>query len=235
MKQIQNRFLSAIVIGIIAVMYSILVFVLKDMDNAGGNFWGGYIFTMLAFAITAGVLCFLKLSHSRTIATQLPLFTAAVIYLVITLLVNIIFICLDKDTKTGAMVVINVLLLLAFVGYFIIMYMMTRGVAQASKNVTEVKQTANMMEISVSSLIMLAKDADVKKALEKFKDRVIYGERLPVNARPEMQSAHQAVNTQIEVIRTLLSTGADNTTVLSAVEQAINLILIRDEIISKLR
>lgn len=235
MKKVQNRFLSAIIIGIVAVMYSILVFVIKDMDRAGKNFWGGYIFTMVAFAITAGVLCFTKISHSKTIATQLPLMTAAGAYLIITLLVNIIFLCLDKDSNATAMIVINVLLLLAFIIYFIVMYMFSRGASEASQRVTEVKQTANMMEISVASLIMLAKDESVKKALEQLKERVKYGERIHPGARPEVQSAHQQVNTQIEVVRTLLMSGADSSTVLSAVEQCKSLLLIRDEMISKLR
>ena len=234
--KLKNKYLTAIVIGIIAVMYSVLVFVIKDPNRMGKNFWGGYIFTMLAFAIRAIYLCcFGSLTQSKTIVTRLPLITGVFAYLGITLVINIIFLCLDKDSNATAMVIINIFILLIFTIYTIVMYMYTRGMSQASQNVTTVRQTANLMEISVSSLMILAKDETVKAALVKLKERVEYGERIPPNARPEVQSAHQQVNTQIEVIRTLLSSGADTETVLSAIEQCKGLLLIRDEMITALR
>lgn len=231
MGKIKNRFLAAIVIGIVAVMYSILVFVIKDMDNAGGNFWGGYLFTMLAFGITAAVMCSFKITQTKTAPVQMPLILGTFAYLGIVLVVNLIFICLDKDTKATAMIIINVLLLLAYIIFFVVVYMFTRHMDQTSKKIVDIRETANEMEINVSSLVYMAKDESVKQALTELKNKVHYGERISPSSRPSVQSAHQAVVTQIEVIRTLLASGADEQTLLSSIQQARNLLSTRDEMI----
>ena len=231
MKKIENRFLSAIIVGIVAVVYSILVFVIKDMENAGGNFWGGYLFTMLAFAVTAALFCITKLSQSKTIATQSPLIFGTLIYLGATLVINIIFICLNKDTKTTAMVIINVLILLAYIAYAIIMYMGMRHMGQASEKIVEKRQHIADLEVKVVSLVYAAKDEGVKRALTKLKDDVKYSGRSGSDASEPVLEAEENFTNQLAVIKSLLSEGAEAADVLDAIQEASNLLKLRNEIL----
>ncbi len=231
MKGIKNKYLTAIIVGIFAVIYNILVFVIKDMDNAGGNFWGGYVFTMLAFVVVAGLSCLTSLSKSRSLANYSPVYFGAIAYFVISLIVNIIFICLDKDTNTTAMIVINVILVLLFGAYAILMYMSIRHMGQTSQKIAEKRQQANVMEISLGSLIDMAKDAQVKQSLVELQERVRYGGRVGSDAPAEVLSAQDSLKNQIEVIKILLSSGADSEALLTAIEQAKNLLRTRDELL----
>ena len=233
MSKIANRFMSAIAVGIVAVIYSILVFVLKDMEQAGANFWGGYAFTMVAFAILATLMCLTKISTTKTIATQAPLYFGTLIYVGLTFIINIIFICLNKDTNATAMVVINVIILLVYAIYMIVMYMGMRHMDVTSKKIVEKREHTAELEVKVGMLVYSAKDEAVKRALTALKEDVKYGGRMGSDANPQALSAEESFINQLDVVKALLSSGADTESVLSAVEEASNLFKMRNEILIK--
>jgi len=206
MKKISNRVLSMIVVGLIAVIFNVLVFVIKDMDNAGGNFWGGYAFTMVAFAVIAGLMFFTKLNKNAIANVFAPIYIISFVYLAITLVLNCIFICLDKDTNPTAMIVINVILLLVYIIIAIVIFMGMRHITNDSKKVYENVKNLKTVAIKVSSLTYLAKDADIKSKIMALKEAVDYSDPMGVEETKGVETEFEG---QIDVIKMLLTSNAD--------------------------
>ncbi len=231
MKQVKNRFLSLIAWGVFCALWNALVLILTDFDSIKVSYWYAFTFIDVAFVLVGALICLTKLGKNTMIGVYVPMYLASFVYFGVTLVANFFFLCFSSE-KTKANLIINMIIIALYVIVMIFCYMGLRHINNDDKVVEQKVKSLKLLLVKVSSLIYKATDADVKKKLEKLKDLIDYSDPMGV---AETKDAEEEIEQQIEVIGGLLRDGVDATAVLSAVEDCINKVEIRNQLLKAVK
>lgn len=229
MAKVKNRFLVVTVLAIFFVIWNILVFVCADLDSVGKVFWGAYAFTVFAFLLTGAAICVMKFKSNVNFSTLFPLYLVTSVYFAIAFLVNLIIMLAFGDVnKLTATVVINVIVLLIAVAAFIMFFMGSNHVAEVRKEVYTKVGNLRMLGATVGSLQYSVKDEEVRKKIRALQESIRYSSPSGNQATAQIE---QDVESQVEIIKSLVASGAPSADIIDAVEQAIGLVKSRNALL----
>ena len=184
---------------------------------AGPNYWIGFLFGLMGFAVAGISICILEKSNRSTTETRyVPVYYTAVFVVLMTLL-NLCFAYMPLFSLRSVFIIANLLILLI---YGVLFYGAVRHFSRAAK-LTEyapqkMKNTADISR-QLSVLLSLAKDADIKAELLKLKENVTYSN----NVSQQFSVNDEEVFLQkLYKIQEDLAVGTDTNTILDKIKDA---------------
>lgn len=228
---------SKLVVGIGFLIYNVVFWVILALavgvDKANATVWISYGFFTLAFGVLLG-LTFIRPKNlmSGQVLTSVAAYTYG--YIVLSFILNLIFMLVNTNDKGGVAtdIVLNVIFLLVYIALFIIAYRRFARV-QANDMARETRMEEHRMtNIHVTTVLNMASDAEVKEALSKLRMRV---NNSSSHGNDRTKEYEQQFDDQLDVIKDLISAGADKEEVLKNIEQANAILTTRNQVLASTR
>ena len=216
-----------ILVMILFALFNVIFWVCVNPKEAHATVWVGYAFLTLAIIILGAMTFLFKLKSDTTLTTLAAVLYLAVAYFIVAFLLNLILMLVNGEKATAG-IVLNVILLLIFAAAFVILYKSFSRVqdntAAREKRMRELRLTG----VKVSGLTYLTTDPEIIAAIRKFKDDI---DNSSSRGNESTQVVEEQLDQQIDVIRTLLTNGADNEAVLRALRGAEGLLKQRNQLL----
>ncbi len=236
MKKLNNRSWFLIVWALVFVLWNVLVFVIAGTANneevnvfKRAQFWWGYAFIFIAFAMGAAQIFLTKRNKTDVIAIFAPQYMIMFGYFGITFILNtILMLCCKKIDNVIPCVIINVIIIIVYV---IVMILMSRGTEHISKNEAMIKQVVvekNLLETKVTELGYYATDSQVKAKLNELKELIHYSSPKGNQYTAEID---EEIKSLIGVAKNLMSSGAGTDVIIRAIEDICVKVRIRADIL----
>ncbi len=171
--------LFAGVLGVIALLWCLVVLVFVDKTGAGFDYWGGFVFGLVAIIVP--LLLSLGMSFRVNRASKeiaMSRVTCSVVYLIFGVIFNGFFVLLKIGDHKALILIVNVLALLAYlvISYFWAAYLVrvTNLSEQISSKAFQITELKN--EIGV--LLAICKNGEVREKLMALKTKVDYSDNL---------------------------------------------------------
>lgn len=174
MKENKNLTLTGIIYALLFVVYNVIIFMLfKELTVV---FWVSYVFMGIAFAvqITSMMLSF-KSTDVETIFHGIPLASLSFYYLLAELFCSFVFM-LFQGAGVKAAIIIQLLLLAAFVIIAIIALMARDAVQDVNKKIKENVSFIKSINVDLEMLKEHCSDAALKECLRKLTETVKYSD-----------------------------------------------------------
>ena len=232
MAKIKNRYLTLIAWSLICVLWNVLVLVIADLEEASPNFWCGFAFTEVAF-IVVGVLIALSSFKSKNpiVSVYAPMYIVTAIYFVLAFVLNFILLFIKSDNVTAA-IILNVIVLVFYAVAMIVCYMGFRHINENEKEISTKVSELRTLEITVSALAYKTTDVVIKNKINDLKNKIHFSDPMGL---PATADAEQEIKNQIELIGGLLSSGVEQAIVISAIDDAIAKVEIRNKLLMAAR
>ena len=216
-----------ILVMILFALFNVIFWVCVNPKEAHATVWVGYAFLTLAIIILGAMTFLFKLKSDTTLTTLAAVLYLAVAYFIVAFLLNLILMLVNGEKATAG-IVLNVILLLIFAAAFVILYKSFSRVqdntAAREKRMRELRLTG----VKVSGLTYLTTDPEIIAAIRKFKDDI---DNSSSRGNESTQVVEEQLDQQIDIIRTLLTNGADNEAVLRALRGAEGLLKQRNQLL----
>ena len=216
-----------ILVMILFALFNVIFWVCVNPKEAHATVWVGYAFLTLAIIILGAMTFLFKLKSDTTLTTLAAVLYLAVAYFIVAFLLNLILMLVNREKATAG-IVLNVILLLIFAAAFVILYKSFSRVqdntAAREKRMRELRLTG----VKVSGLTYLTTDPEIIAAIRKFKDDI---DNSSSRGNESTQVVEEQLDQQIDIIRTLLTNGADNEAVLRALRGAEGLLKQRNQLL----
>ena len=224
-----TKFLSLLILAIVTVVFNGLTFLFASpLDDKLASFWTAYIFINASFIVIAVLILATKLGKNGLVAEYFPQYFATLIYFGLTFIVNLIFMLIESKEKATANIVINLLIIAAYLVVIIFMSMVTGHIRQNEKEIEENVFDLRMLEIRVNALSYSAKDEDVKAKIAELKEKVHFSDPM---VNKTVKGVEKEIDKLVDLIEKLLSKDADKEAVLEAVQDCINKVKIRNQML----
>ena len=220
-------------VSILGIIWTILVLVFANYETANVFFWGGFIFGLITFAITAVVPWFvLKKTDNLSFELATPVYTFTSIYFVVGFILNTIFVIISTAESYKWVIIPNVIIILIYAGALIFALRTVTGVSAMGKKIDEKVVSVQMFGVQISSLIDLIEDAEVKAQLLKLKEYVDYSDQVGVAGTKEIEDRFR---TQLFDIQTMIDDGASTDEIAAKVKSATSTWKTRNNMLATLR
>lgn len=187
----------------------------NGIENAKTTVWIGYGFLSGAFVICAACT-FIKTFNKNAKVALLPLFKVTSSYFFISIIFNIVVMCVNTDNWIWA-VIIDVICLLVYCAAFLITFKHFDRVNTNTQVREERMKDWRLTASSISSIISFINDDEVKAALNKFYEHV---KTSSTASSANTKAVEEELNDQIVTIKSLAKNGADKETLLNAIRIA---------------
>jgi archaellum component FlaF (FlaF/FlaG flagellin family) len=168
-----------------------------------------------------------KLKSDTTMTTLVAVLYLAIGYFAVAFILNLILMLVNGEKATAG-IILNVIVLILFAAIFVILYRSFSRVqdntAAREKRMRELRMTG----VKVSGLTYLTTDQEIIAAIRKFKDDI---DNSSSRGNENTQAIEEQLDQQIDIIRTLLTNGADNEAVLRALRGAEGLLKQRNQLL----
>lgn len=205
--------------ALIAVAWAAIVLIFtEDLGDKEFYFWGGFTCVMLAFVIAIGSL-FLIHSRNNENLTEIRVIPVwvSLAYLGISVFINSIFVAIDADEPRKPLVVINVILLIGFIGFRMFTDNYAQRVNDQTKAVVEKLKPTTAISARLGVIVSSATDEDVKKKLLSLKETVDYSSNLTQHGTEAFQAQFLS---QLGYIEGLLNSNGDKALVCQKIDEA---------------
>ena len=217
--KIKGRYNTLIIIGIMFVIWNILVLVIpKELKECGNLFWWGYAFTSIAFVAVAGSVFYLKLGKGVTFAETVPAHLVTFGYFGIALIMNIIFMIINKGEASVAVIVANAVLLLLACALFIVANLAMNHISSNREKVQKNVRSIKLLAIKVGQIASKATDPEIKKALYELKEKIEYSDPMTV---PDIEPLNDELGSKIDELDYLVGSGSDEETLKSKIASTV--------------
>ena len=171
MKKFINTKTTLILVGLLAVLFNLIFWVIVGVNMGDGvkmraTLWISYAMIMVAFIAAAGVT-FIRPKNQSADLALVPFIVATAGFLGLSLLLNVIFIAVNSSNKGAYItdIVLNCVLIIVFAAILVVAYKHFSRVEQIFEKKQERVENYIDWNGKVSSLISLAEDDEVKAAL----------------------------------------------------------------------
>ncbi|MCR4788395.1 MAG: hypothetical protein K5888_07410 [Lachnospiraceae bacterium] len=229
MKTIKNEL---IVCGVLFIGWLICGLVMADYDSAGFYYWAGFAFGLISVCAVA-VSCLLQKNGSSA-STEVDAVPTIISlgYIAISFILNIFFMIQGDGDNNKVLVVLNILLLLAFILLFYFSCGYKNRVAdQLDLMVDKTTNTTQIVSL-VAALLAQANDPDIKKRLHSFKEKIDYSPNISQNFSLD---AEEKLIGELNEIKQSLGDNASKDKVLSMIDEAEKTWSTRNSMISTVR
>jgi len=190
------------IMAIIAVMFSVLVFVIPFEKKCMATFVVSYIGVLVALAVQCyvGVLVFKKSSSLRSKVYGIPVIRVSIIYLILQLITSTALIVANIFAFIPVFIPVVILVLLT--GLAAIGVLLTVGAKSIIENIEkeEKQKTAfmNNFKVEVESLENKSSDEAFNKDIHKFVEKVKYSDPMSAN---ELVDVENEINEKYLVLK----------------------------------
>ena len=195
------------IMAIIAVMFSVLVFVIPFEKKSVATFWVAYIGVLVALAVQGyvGFLVFKKSSDLRSKVYGIPVIRVSVIYFILQLITSTALIVANHFVCIP--VFIPVIILVILTGFALIGVLLTIGAKSIIEGIEkeEKQRTAfmNNFKVEVESLENKSSDEAFNKDIHKFVEKVKYSD--PMSAS-ELVDVENEISAKYSVFKETVTT-----------------------------
>lgn len=228
MSKIPNRYLSLIIWGLIFAFYNVLVLVISNLEEANGIYWCAFTFAEIAFILVGVIIALTKVSNVKIFSNYLPVYLATACYFGISLLMNIIFMCANATDDVTGNLVPNIGLIVVYAAALIICHMGFSHVTAVSGEISAKRSELKVLAVTVGALQYKTADQEIKNRINKLKETIEFSDPMGVS---QTVQAEEDIKTQIEIIKGLLDANAPAAETLSAIDDAINKVKTRNELL----
>lgn len=216
-----------ILVALLLVLFNVIFWVSVKPAEANATVWVGYAFLTLAIIILGAMTFIFKLKSDTTMTTLVAVLYLAMGYFAVAFILNLILMLVNGEKATAG-IILNVIVLILFIAIFVILYRSFSRVqdntAAREKRMRELRMTG----VKVSGLTYLTTDQEIIAAIRKFKDDI---DNSSSRGNENTQAIEEQLDQQIDIIRTLLTNGADNEAVLRALRGAEGLLKQRNQLL----
>ena len=216
-----------ILVALLLVLFNVIFWVSVKPAEANATVWVGYAFLTLAIIILGAMTFIFKLKSDTTMTTLVAVLYLAMGYFAVAFILNLILMLVNGEKATAG-IILNVIVLILFAAIFVILYRSFSRVqdntAAREKRMRELRMTS----VKVSGLTYLTTDQEIIAAIRKFKDDI---DNSSSRGNENTQAIEEQLDQQIDIIRTLLTNGADNEAVLRALRGAEGLLKQRNQLL----
>lgn len=216
-----------ILVALLLVLFNVIFWVSVKPAEANATVWVGYAFLTLAIIILGAMTFIFKLKSDTTMTTLVAVLYLAIGYFAVAFILNLILMLVNGEKATAG-IILNVIVLILFAAIFVILYRSFSRVqdntAAREKRMRELRMTS----VKVSGLTYLTTDQEIIAAIRKFKDDI---DNSSSRGNENTQAIEEQLDQQIDIIRTLLTNGADNEAVLRALRGAEGLLKQRNQLL----
>lgn len=226
-----------LIVGIGAAAFNIVFWVIilaaVNINNTHATLWVSYGFIMLSFLVLLGLM-FIPIKNRLSGHTLNGLYGVTALYMGFTLLLGIIFMCVNTNEKGGVIpaVVLNVLLLLAYAALALIFIKRFSKVQANDIKREEQMRDLKLAMVKVTAVSNQAEDPEVKAELIKLRTRLNNSSSA---GNEHTQEYDKQFEDQINVIQDMLNAGVEKEQVLKAVKEASNILTTRNQILLSTR
>ena len=217
--------LSLIIIGVIFALWNLIVFTCFKFKTARAPFWISYVFVTISFIVVAAVAMLVTMKKGDTLNTLLPFYSTTFTYLIATFVLNNIFMMFSQISNVIVPILPNAIIIVAFVIVFVMVYMGASHIRQHGTYVAAKVSNIKEMAYSVNALTYKTSDAGVKSKLVALRDKIKISDALSGERAVEIE---QEIKAQIETISSLISENVDSATIIGAIDDAYNLVKLRN-------
>lgn len=232
MAKISNKYLTLIICALAFVLWNTIVLLVADLPMCKASFWCAFAFIDVAFIAVACITSLTKITRDSNFSANTPIYVFSAVYFAITFVFNLIFLILPSSEKILGNLIPNLILIVAYVIAVIIGYIGKKAVGTGEQMIRTKVVALRTLEVKVSALGYKAKSDAVSKMITQLKEKIHYSDPMGIDATAD---AEQDIKDQIDVIDSLLSSGADEAVVISAIEDAIVKVKIRNQLLSAVR
>ena len=188
---------------------------------------------MLSFLVLLGLM-FIPIKNRLSGHTLNGLYGVTALYMGFTLLLGIIFMCVNTSEQGGVIpaVVLNVLLLLAYAALALIFIKRFSKVQANDMKREEQMRDLKLAMVKVTAVSNQAEDPEVKAELIKLRTRLNNSSSA---GNEHTQEYDKQFEDQINVIQDMLNAGVEKEQVLKAVKEASNILTTRNQILLSTR
>lgn len=216
-----------ILVALLLILFNVIFWVSVKPAEANATVWVGYAFLTLAIIILGAMTFIFKLKSDTTMTTLVAVLYLAMGYFAVAFILNLILMLVNGEKATAG-IILNVIVLILFIAVFVILYRSFSRVqdntAAREKRMRELRMTG----VKVSGLTYLTTDQEIIAAIRKFKDDI---DNSSSRGNENTQAIEEQLDQQIDIIRTLLTNGADNEAVLRALRGAEGLLKQRNQLL----
>lgn len=212
---------------VLMAIFNVLALAIPDLSTRDTWFWWGFAFTNVAFVAVAAVSFALKLSSTKIFNNVFFVYVLSIGYVAVTLLMNVIFMAVNKDNEKWVIIANVVVILL----YVILMIISNRAVTHMSEDAKVVQEKVSNLRVNVvkiSTLLYKVTDADVKKALSNLKETLDYSDPMGVAATADIEAEFES---SLDVLKELVASGTEKEGVLNAIGDSLALLKARNDLL----
>ena len=228
MAKMKSKYLALIAWAAICALFTLITLLVADLDEVKASFWCAFSFTEVAFVVVGAVIALTSVKSNRPIGVFRPLYVAAGLYFLASLIINIIFMAIPSTDNVTWVIILNAIAVVALAVAAIFCYTAIRHVSDTQAEVKAKVTDLRLVTASVSALLYKTNDATIKAKLNNLVDEVKYSAPMGNSATAQ---AEEDIKNQIQVISTLLSEGADSAAVISAIDDAVMKVQMRNNLL----
>ncbi len=216
-----------ILVALLLVLFNVIFWVSVKSAEANATVWVGYAFLTLAIIILGAMTFIFKLKSDSTMTTLVAVLYLAMGYFAVAFILNLILMIANSEKVTTG-IILNVIVLILFLAVFVILYRSFSRVQDNTVAREKRMRELRMTGVKVSGLTYLTTDQEIIAAIRKFKDDI---DNSSSRGNENTQAIEEQLDQQIDIIRTLLTNGADNEAVLRALRGAEGLLKQRNQLL----
>lgn len=203
---------------VIAVAWAAILLGFTDFKEVGFYFWGGFACTILAYVLCIGSLFLLQMRENRNLTeiNVIPVW-ASLAYLGVTVLVNSVFVAMKDGDSPKPLVIINVILLIAFLALRMFTDNYADRVDRQTNRVVEKIQPVAQVSARVAAIISMANNQEVKKRLIKLKEIIDYSSNVSQVAGEQKEAQ---ILVQLGYLENLIRSNAEEQVIFDKIEEA---------------
>ncbi len=213
-----DKSIFAIVLGIFALLWCLVVLVFVDQKHAGFDYWGGFAFGLIAIlaALIANIVIKLRANRASLEISMIPV-PVSITYLLFGVIFNGYFVYEKIGDHKTIIVVVNVL---ALVAYLVLMYYLmayTSRVTELSDRISDKAYQITEIKSEIGVLLALCGSGEVRDKILALKTKVDYSDNL---AQAVTQDEENLFFSQIKGIENLIRSKAADEDILKLISEA---------------
>ncbi len=217
MKKLRFRLSSMLFVVIIAAIWNLLVFMLSKPENREFLFWGGYVFAMVAFVVTATIMAVSPGDKDASISSRTPIIAYTGMYFAVSLFLNTIFVIISKGENRIVVLLPNLIIILIYAGVMIFAFYVTGRIAQNDKELYGGAKILEGLSIQITGMADLAENAQVKAELRVLCEAVEYSN---IIGNAETKELETRFRTQIIEIQSMIDEEEEAEVILKKIKSA---------------
>lgn len=202
---------------VIAVAWAAILLGFTDFNEVGFYFWGGFACTILAYVLCIGSLFLLQMRENPNLTEihVIPVW-ASLVYLGMAVLVNSVFVAIKDGGSPKPLVIINVILLIAFLALRMFTDNYAARVDKQTRHVVEKIHSTAQISAKVAFVISITNDREIKEKLLKLKETIDYSSNVSQAAGEQIE---EQILIQLGYLENLIKGNAEQQVIFNKIEE----------------